>query len=186
MMLGSWEGVTGGRDKPNLLPTGEDSRVWLPAISMAVHLKHHLVSPPTYICIIYWTPRKCTNHTGPCQAEDSTLDLSGSESGPPDVYTCGSDSVSEGPEGRAAPSASPQSQEALPHLNESGCWFSAPQEWRQPVRQANHRVQRQRGTFPLHCLFSGKLTLGRRELTPSSGWVVLEIARRELGKLPRF
>lgn len=83
-MLGSWERVTRGRDTPTLLPTGEDSRSWLPAGSTAVHLKHRLVSPPTYICVIYWTPRMCTNRTGPCQAEESILDLSGSESGPPD------------------------------------------------------------------------------------------------------
>lgn len=72
MMLGSWERVTRGRDTPNLLPTGEDSRTWLPAGSTAVHLKHRLVSPPTYICVIYWTPCMCINRTGPCQAEESS------------------------------------------------------------------------------------------------------------------
>lgn len=40
--------------------------------------------------------------------------------------------------------------------------------------QLGKQITKQRGPFLSRSLVSGKLTLGRKEPTPSSGWVVLE------------
>lgn len=187
-------------DRHPRYPLGKIGGACLLAESMAVHLTYRWVYPPIFGCTIYCTSKRVYKlHTG----------MPGRRKHPRPLWLwkwtyrlpvlAVSVSGSEGPEGKRNStcfSSEPGyfSLEPGCFSSEWGCFslsqwlwlLSVPWEQRHPLRQANPQTQRQRGPFLPHYLFSGALTLGRKEPTPRSEWVVLENKSKRAEEAPRI